>query len=247
MAYGSYGISNGKVPVEKAVVQAEKFAENGFKAIKLRIQIRENNIDPNPDITLKYARAVRKAVGDDMELIIDINEGYTSARAIRVGRILQNELGVNYYEAPCPEESHKDTAAVVNALDMYVMTGEKAYDLFRQRDLILEANPDIINPDFIKSGGITEGKRIVSLARAFNKPVVAHNTKPTLGTAATMHILTSISNCGPFVEFPDVEKYATLRQAIADVPFKDGYLSVPEAPGLGLEVDETAMKKLQED
>lgn len=244
LAYGSFSTRGGSISIDEAVKQAVKLVERGFKVIKLRMQIRENNLNPEPDRTVAYYEALKQALGDDIELFVDPNEGYTAYRAIQIGKVLQNEYGMKYYEAPCPEEAHSETRQVVEALDMALMTGEKAYNRWMFRDLILNANPDMLNPDVAKAGGISEFMKIAALAGVFHKQIVAHNTKPTLATAATLHALSAIPNCGPFVEYIDRDMFPTVISVFdEDVRFEEGYLHVPEAPGLGLAINEKRLQK----
>jgi len=243
--YAGFGIKNGRVPVEDAVARAVKLAERGFRTIKLRVQIRENNLNPNPDPTLRYARAIRKALPDNVDFFVDPNEGYTAQWAINVGRILKEELGMTYFEAPCPEENHRDTRAVTEALDLIILAGEKTYNRWMLLDLITEGNPDVVNPDIIKSGGITELNKMATIAQVFHKSLAPHNTKPTLGTAAAVHLCCSISNFGPFIEFIDTDLMPTITGLFENqVEFRDGMLHLPEGPGLGLVIKEELLEKL---
>ncbi len=246
LAYGGIPLRGGKIPVEEAIERALKLVDFGFRVIKLRMQIREYNLDPIPDPTLKYYTAVRKALPDDVELFVDPNEGYTAARAIQIGKELQ-QMGMKYYESPCPLENHRDTAEVVRALEIPVMAGEKCYTRWQVRDLILEANPDIIQPDLIKAGGITEVKKIAALGQTFFKTLAPHNTKPTLGTAAALHLMASISNAGPFLEYVELDTYQDVLSVFDTlIEFREGKLQVPETPGLGLVINEKKLEKLAE-
>ncbi|MFW5656380.1 MAG: mandelate racemase/muconate lactonizing enzyme family protein [Bacteroidota bacterium] len=246
LTYGGFGIYGGSVSVEEAKEKAVSLAEKGFKVIKLRMQIREYNLNPIPDYTLNYYASVRKALPDKVELFIDPNEGYTASRAIQIGKELQR-MGMKYFESPCPLENHKDTAAVVDELDIPVLAGEKCYTRWQFRDLILQGNPDVIQPDVIKSGGITEVKKIATLGQIFFKTLAPHNTKPTLGTAAALHVMASCSNFGPFIEFIETELYKPVLSVFDNhVEFKDGKLIVPEGPGLGLVVNEKRLEKIAE-
>jgi L-alanine-DL-glutamate epimerase-like enolase superfamily enzyme len=243
-AYAGIPLYNGLVSVEETIDRAQKLVALGFKTIKLRMQIREYNMDPIPDPTIKYYTAVRKALPDGIEVFVDPNEGYTAARAVQVGRELER-LGMKYFEGPCPLENARDTAEVVKALDIPVLAGEKCYTRWQFRDLILEANPDMIQPDPIKAGGITEFKKIATLGQAFFKPIVPHNTKPTLGTAATLHLMASISNAGPFIEFVELDTYQEVLSVFEQkVTLIDGKLQVPEGHGLGLAIDEQKLLKI---
>ncbi|HKJ79679.1 MAG TPA: enolase C-terminal domain-like protein, partial [Prolixibacteraceae bacterium] len=144
-------------------------------------------------------------------------------------------------------ENHKDTAAVVEALDIPVLAGEKCYTRWQFRDLILQANPDIIQPDVIKAGGITEVKKIAALGQTFFKTLAPHNTKPTLGTAAALHLLASCSNFGPFIEFIETELYGPVLSVFENqIEFKEGKLIVPEGEGLGLIINEKKLERIAE-
>ena len=179
-------------------------------------------------------------------MFVDPNEGYTAARDIQIGKELQR-MGMKYYESPCPLENHRDTAEVVRAMEIPVMAGEKCYTRWQIRDLILEANPDIIQPDLIKAGGITEVKKIAALGQTFFKALAPHNTKPTLGTAAALHLMASISNAGPFLEYVELDTYQDVLSVFDTlIEFREGKLQVPEKPGLGLVINEKKLEKLAE-
>lgn len=246
LTYGGFGVYGGSVTKEQAAEKALNLVEKGFKVIKLRMQIREYNLNPNPDFTIEYYSAVRKAIPDDIDLFVDPNEGYTASRAIQIGKELQN-MGMKYYESPCPLENHKDTAAVADALDIPLLAGEKCYTRWQFRDLILQGNPDVIQPDVIKAGGITEVKKIAALGQTFFKTMAPHNTKPTLGTAAALHVMASCSNFGPFIEFIETELYEPILSVFENrVEFREGKLILPEGDGLGLVINEKRVQKLAE-
>jgi len=243
-AYGGFGIQGGELPIKEAVAKSVKLAEKGFKLIKIRSQIREYNLNPTDDPSIPYYQAIRKALPDQVELFLDPNEGYTGYRAIQVGKMLE-DMGMKYYESPCPNEDLADIARVVDAMEIPVMAGEKCYNRWMFRDLITQGNPDIINPDFIKSGGITEGIKICHLAQVYHKEVVPHNAKPMLGSAATMQILATIPNCGPMVEYIEADRYPQIC-GIFDkgIKFEEGDMLLPEQNGLGLVINEQRARNL---
>jgi L-alanine-DL-glutamate epimerase-like enolase superfamily enzyme len=244
LAYGSFGVRRARVSIDEAVKTATTFMERGCTAIKLRMQIREHYQNIEPDPTFDYARAVRKAIGDGTPFWIDANNGYTAARAIEVGKRLRGEFDIRYFEDPISDQNHLEMAQVVAGLDVPIIAGEKAYTRWQFRDLITQGNPDVLNPDVTKVGGITEMKKIAAIAQAFSKPIMPHCTYPTIGAAATMHVMASIGNATHYVEHVDVDRYkdvfAVMKSA---VQFRDGYLHVPEGPGLGIEVDPAAVKR----
>jgi L-alanine-DL-glutamate epimerase-like enolase superfamily enzyme len=87
-------------------------------------------------------------------------------------------------------------------------------------------------------------KKIAAIAQTYGKPIICHNTRPTLGTAASLHFVASIPNCGPLMEFVDVDKFAFLRGLMkSNVRFEKGFLFVPQGVGLGMEVDEEKIRR----
>jgi L-alanine-DL-glutamate epimerase-like enolase superfamily enzyme len=242
--YGSYGVRRGRVTVDEAVRTAMKFLERGANAIKLRMQIREHFQNPEPDPTFEYARAVRKAIGDKVAFWVDGNNGYTAAHAIEVGKRLRDEVDIRYFEDPISDQNHREMAQVVAGLDVPVIAGEKEYTRWQLRELMVEGNVDIINPDICKAGGFTEMKKIAAISQALSKPIMAHNTQPTIGTAASVHFTASIGNAGPWLEFVDYDRYKeTFALFESTIRIEDGYYLLPEAPGLGIEVAAEAVRR----
>lgn len=237
LVYGSFGIGNEeKMTPADAARQAARFVAHGFKAVKVRIQIRELNLDPWPDYTLGYAKAVRAAIGDQIGLLIDVNNGYSANRAIEIGRRLREEYNVLFYEDPVSDQTDRELRAVTDAIDIPVIAGEKEYTRWQFRDLIVEGNPDVVNPDILKVGGMTEMRKIAVLAQTYQKLIVPHNTRPTLGTAASLQFVASIPNAGPMMEFVDLDRFGPLIELFSEhFEFKDGCLRVPIRPGMGLD------------
>jgi galactonate dehydratase len=246
-AYGSFGLnlgSNNPLTTAEAARTAAKFVERGFTAVKARTQYRERKINPWPDLTFAYFKAMRQAIGDRVELLACLNSSYTAARAIEIGKRLHGELGVNYIEEAVSTHNLHELAQVCEALPFPVIAGETEYHRWRMRDLMDVAHVGMLNPDVIKCGGITEVKKIAALAQACSRPIKLHNTRPTFSTAAALHLLASISNAGPFVEYPDPDKFKDqLAMVQTGIEFKGGMLLVPQRPGLGVALDEAAVKR----
>jgi L-alanine-DL-glutamate epimerase-like enolase superfamily enzyme len=247
--YGSFGVGFGRrMNPTQAAAKARKFVDKGYQAVKVRIQIRENRQNPDPDPTFEFVRAVRNAIGKDVELLVDINNGYTVQRAIETGLRLNEEFGVRYYEEPASDQYHEDSAKIAAALPkMAIIAGEKEYTRWQLRSLIVHGDVDYLNPDVVKAGGITEMKKIAAMAQAFQKPMICHNTRPVWSTAATLHLMASISNAGPFMEYPDEDEFTDLLALVQrSFRYEAGYLTVPTNSGLGIEVDEAALRRNSE-
>ncbi len=245
--YGSFSryVSPGVylTPREAAARAAQLVEDMGVGAIKVRMAIREENVNPDPDPTFETAAAVRRAIGDKVALYIDPNNGYRPARAIEVGRRLQGELGVSVYEEPVAMYHYASMARVVEALDMEVAAGEHEYTPWMFRDLIEQGRPDVLNPDVSKLSGLTAGRRVIALADAFDKSISVHNARPTLLTAAHIHYVAGAIMANRPQEHPGLTRLAELWRFFQNrmVP-RDGMLDVPDTPGLGLEPDEAAIR-----
>ncbi len=244
-ADGSVPIRRGRVSVADCVKSCVRFVEQGFKAVKVRIQIREHYLNPDPDPTFAYVDAVRRAVGPDIVLMVDANNGYSAQRAIATGRKLHEKWNVLYFEDPVSDQNLAEMREVTAALqDQDVVAGEKCYTRWQIKDLIVQGNVDIINPDVTKVGGITEMDRMATLSSCFQKPIQMHNTRPTISTAASLHCLASAPLVARFIEFPELgTTYDGLFRLFRNrVRLENGILHVPTGPGLGIDVDAEAVR-----
>lgn len=247
--YGSYGRDKGgydyRSPQEMARIAAN-FVEQGYKAVKARMQIRQENVNPYPDDTFACVKAIRQAIGDDIRLFIDFNNGYTPAEATMMGKKLYEHFNIAALEEPVFQQDYEGLRQVVQDLDIPVMAGEHEYSSWMIKELLAETGIDLVNIDVIKCGGITDCKKAAAIAHVFGKQVMVHNSKPTLGTAASLQLLASIPNAAHFQEYAgkrESEGYGSLLGLFDNYfRFADGYLEVPQEPGLGLLVNEKAME-----
>jgi len=247
--YGSYGRDKGgynyRSPQEMARIAAG-FVEQGYQAVKARMQIRQENVNPFPDDTFECVKAVRKAIGDDITLFIDFNNGYTPAQATVMAKKLYEHFNIAALEEPVFQQDYAGLRQVAEDLDFPVMAGEHEYSSWMFKELLAETGIDIANIDLIKCGGLTDCKKAAAIAHVFGKQVMVHNSKPTLATAASLQLLASIPNGAQFQEYAgkrEKEGYGSLLKLFDNYfQFENGYLEVPREPGLGLIVNEKAME-----
>jgi L-alanine-DL-glutamate epimerase-like enolase superfamily enzyme len=238
--YFSYGWDHRKSPKEVAEYLATRVAQ-GFGVLKLRMGYGPLKGDIPDDPAIAMLKEIRAAVGDNVPIGFDVNNGYSAHKAIQVGRYLQDHFGIAWFEEPTPQYDYLAMAQVADALDVPVSAGEHEYTRWQFRDLILQGKPDIVQPDIVKCGGFTEAKKIAALCEAFSKPIVVHNTQPTIGTAASLHFCASTANAMYPQEFTGHRD--NLRALFKnEVEFVDGHLLVPQSPGLGLNVDEEKVR-----
>ncbi len=245
--YGSFSRSLGGgrfMTPEQCAETAAGLAKEGFKAIKLRLGIREENLDPSDDPAGPCARAVREAIGPQVELYVDANNGYSPARAIRVGRMLAETCNVTCFEEPVAAYHYASMAQVSAGLEMDVAAGEHEYTRWAIRDLILQGRPDVLNPDVSKMSGLTDAMRAATLAEMFDKPISVHNARPTLLTAAHLHFVAAVPLANRPQEHPARSRLDELWQYFLNrTSISDGWAAVSDAPGLGLDVDEEAVRR----
>ena len=230
-------------PVEEAE-RAASFVEDGYTAYKLHSGV-PGAIDDPADQTVETVREVRAAVGDHIEILVDVNGAFSTHHAIEIGRALE-DLGVFHFEEPRPHYDLQGLATIADALDIPIASGEMIYTHWQYRDLILQGRVDILQPDIVKVPGFTEFQRIAALASAFGKPITVHNTQPTISTVAHLHV------CAAYANIPYAQEYNIEPTSIRDewpilkppLEVKDGYLEVPDGPGLGVDLDEEVVKKL---
>ena len=181
---------------------------------------------------LERVRVVRQAVGEDIEVMVDANNAYSVLEATKVARLLE-PYHPYWFEEPIHAEDYRGLAQVKASTSIPIATGENEYTRYGFRDLIECGGADILQPDANVLGGITEFRHIASLASAYRLPLAPHGS-PVLH----VHLVAAVSN-GLIVESVITE--ADNRQGMFNeslVLDKDGMISPPERPGLGLTVNE---------
>jgi len=245
--YGSFAAGEDpktrKSPDEMAKTAID-FVSQGYTTIKARMQIRQLNIDPIDDDTFRIIAAIRKAVGDEIEIFVDYNNGFTPAKAISITRKLVEHFNIEAVEEPVTYHDYHGLRQVVEAVEIPVMAGEHEFNRFQMRELITVGNPAFINADLIKAAGFSECRKIAYMAHAFDKFVMTHNTRPTLATAASLQLVASIPNAARVQEYAGTRIEMGLANLFENnIEFDNGFLIVPTNPGLGLIVNEKEMEK----
>lgn len=245
--YGSFSRDLGRgnfMTPDECAKQASALVQEGFKTVKLRLAIREENLDPADDPALPCTRAVRDAIGPDIDLWVDVNNGYSAGRAIRVGRALAEHCAVSLIEEPVAAYHYPSLAQVVAALEIDVAAGEHEYTRWSFRDLIEHGQPDVLNPDVSKLAGLTDALRVATLAELHDKSICVHNARPTLLTAAHLHLVATLPSANRAQEHPSRERLSSLWDYFQNrTEIVDGSARVPDAPGLGLQVNAEAVQR----
>src|SRR3954452_987665 len=235
--YASIG-GNGVRSVDEVLHVVEARLKDNPAAVKIRFDNDRTRLDSDIPGDIAKARAVRKLVGDDFPLAFDANNGFTTGGAIRVGRVLE-ELGFWWFEEPVQHYHIGAMGEVARALDITVSAGEQTYTLAALADLI-SAGVRLVQPDIVKMGGITGLLRCAALAHAHGVELVPHQTQPTIGHTANLHLVASLLQGTKPAEWNDP---SSRTHAVFENPPRpvDGLFQLPEGPGLGLVVNEAEL------
>ncbi|MGY3544763.1 D-galactarolactone cycloisomerase [Bradyrhizobium sp. USDA 4472] len=241
-ATGLYRRKSGD-PLEYLPDEAASYAGEGFRAVKLKVGF---GIAEDAAVT----RAVREAIGPDVALMVDANHAYDAVAAIRLGRLIEAH-DIGWFEEPVPPEDVAGYRAVKSALTIPIAGGECEFTRFGFRDLFASHALDIAQPDTCAAGGLTECKKIADMSEAFGIRYNPHVWGTGIAIAASLQLLavlpshtpTSLAPLEPLLEFDRTEH--PIRQEILKQPIEHvkGLVRVPDAPGLGVEIDRKALAR----
>ncbi|MEJ8838059.1 mandelate racemase/muconate lactonizing enzyme family protein [Ramlibacter sp. AN1133] len=225
------GISLGFQPPAELANEALGLVERGYRALKLRV-------GDSWRADVERVRAVREAVGDAVELLVDANTNYT-VEDVRHAMPAYDELRVGWLEEPFPPHDARSYRTAATYGRTPLAAGENHYTRFEFQRLLEDGAVTILQPDLSKTGGITEGLRIAAMASASKLRINPHTSATGLNMAATLHFLASIDNGGYYEADASVENLfrdqLTTRAGEVD---RNGQVRPPEGPGLGVEIDE---------
>jgi galactonate dehydratase len=238
------GWAGGNNPPEVAARNARQMVDRGFTALKW-------DPFPNPwrtfisrkqeNIAIESVRAVREAVGPDVDLLIEVHRRLAPTHALRVAEAIE-PYDPFWYEEPTHTENLDNVAAMRLRTRIPVVVGEDLYAKTEFRQCFEKQAADIINPDVSCVGGILELKEIAAMAEPYDVVVSPHGAGVMVGLAATIQasaVMTNFLITDYFV--PTIDIAAEIMRPAFVV--KDGYIELPTAPGLGIDLDEAAMAR----
>ena len=214
---------------------------HGFDAFKFRVGAEcGHDIDEWPGRTEEIVPALRRALGDRAALLVDGNSGFSPARAIEVGALLQDQ-GIEHFEEPCPYWELDQTREVREALTLDVTGGEQDCYLPMWKHMIASHTVDIVQPDVCYVGGMARTLRVARMAAQAGLPCTPHSANLSMVTVFTMHLLRAIPNAGKYLEFSieGADYYPWQEGLFLRAPYavRDGQVNVPDEPGWGVEID----------
>ena len=230
------GVSLGYQPPQELIAEAGQCVAQGYRALKLRL-------GDTPANDVARVQAVRDALGDEIDILTDANTAYSLADARAVLPAL-DEMNAGWLEEPFPPHDHRSYAEARHYGNTPLAAGENHFTRFEFHRLIEDGVISIVQPDLSKTGGITEALRIAATASSWKLRINPHTSLTGLNVAASIHFLSSIDNAGYFEA--DLSKYNPLRDELCDWHAEvdsDGMVYAPDAPGLGVNIDEQALQR----
>ena len=225
-------------------------SELGYDAIKFDLDVpsghekdRANRHLRGPEIEHKaeIVEATTEAVGDRADVAFDCHWSYATGSAKRLAQRLE-EYDVWWLEDVVPPENHDAQREVTQSTATPLATGENVYRVHGNRDLIENEAVDIIAPDIPRVGGMREGRKIAMMADMYYIPVAMHNVASPIGTMASAQLGAAIPN-SLAVEYHSYELGWWEDLVEQDDLVEDGYMEIPEEPGLGLTLDFDAVEE----
>jgi D-galactarolactone cycloisomerase len=253
--YKIWGAAKDRVPAYASMIQLSTPAERvrmavqlkgqGWKAIKLRAHYQTLKED------VGVVEAVRKAVGDDMEIMVDANQAQSFGtwqpgvmwdfrRALETARELER-LNVYWLEEPRLRYAFDELAELNRLVSIPIAGGENNRGVHEYRWMLEQNVFDILQPDIMVADGVTGFREIGDLAKAHNKRVIPHHGGGNLGTIAQLHAIASWPHA-PWIEIlhdPPIAAYTNGFAIMENPPLvdKEGFLNLPQGPGLGVAIN----------
>jgi galactonate dehydratase len=222
---------------EEFAAKAKRTADLGIKALKwdpfgsAHMTISREQLHKSVDIV----GAVREAVGDNVDLLIECHGRFNPTTAIEISRELE-QFKPMFMEEPCVPDNIDSTAYVRAHSRVPIAAGERGYTKYAFQEMFSKDAVDYAQPDVFHTGGLMEGKKIAAMAEAKHIMVSYHNPSGPVSNAAILQLAATVPN---FVIHEIMLTDGSFRKKITneEVVFEDGYIKIPDKPGLGIDVN----------
>lgn len=228
------------------IKEAQEYRKQGFKAAKMKVGL---GIEKD----VYYVNLLKNALGEDVKLMIDSNHAYNYREALELSKRVEH-LNIGWFEEPVHPEDLKGYNALRKNTTIPIAGGECEYLKHGFKKLFEEDAVDIAQPDICASGGLTEAKRIATLAQTYHKDIVPHSWGTWIAISAAIHFVANLDkNPGRmFSDVPMIELDRTenpLRDHIIQhsIEVENGEIKVPQLPGLGIDVNEKYLEQYGDD
>jgi D-galactarolactone cycloisomerase len=240
-ATGTYRLDQGN-PFDYIIEEVRAYADQNFPGVKLKI-----GRDVEEDIEL--IRAVRAAIGPDRWLMLDGNHGYDVIEAIALGRAVADQ-NIAWFEEPVVPEDRAGYREVRRGQPIPVAGGECEFTRWGFLDLLTTRTVDILQPDTCAAGGLSECKKIADLATVVGVRYIPHVWGSGIGIAAALQLLAVLPHTPPrinarepLLEFDRTEHAFRQEVLMEPIEHRDGWVEIPQGPGLGIEINRDVLKQ----
>ena len=236
---------------DSLVEWATKAKDLGFRAVKSEVTLNgpyaHSGLNEHDDKATEVVAAVRKALGPDIKLMIDVQYRWLNAdEALPIVKDWK-EFDIYFLETPIWTDDIKGYARMHDEAPMKIAAGEWLSTRYEFEDLIINGKIDVAQPDVGRCGGLTEAMKIAKFSQEHKRIIVPHCWKTSVSISATAHFAFNTPNCA-FIEYlPPQLCVEILRKELATEGFEyiDGRILPPTKPGLGIELNRNAIKKYQ--
>lgn len=231
-------------PQQEVEYLKQLLAQSGARSLKFRVGGRmSDNEDAMPGRSEALIPLVRKTFGNAIDIHADANSSYDPPEAIRVGRMLE-EIKAVHFEEPCEFDRFDETKTVADALTIPVACGEQEFSHWRFRWMIANRGADIVQPDLYYYGGMIRSMRVARMAQVAKMPVAVH-ISGGFGFVYMLHFASCVPNLGRYQEYKlGTEAYG--RWFDPPIQVKEGRMSIPAGPGVGIKDVATILKGAKE-
>ena len=218
---------------------AKKVLEKGYKALKFD-PFGAGYYELSYEEKLKsvsLVEAVRDAVGPDVEILVEMHGRFSPYTAIEIAAELE-KFEPSWVEEPVPPDNIAALAKAADKINLPVATGERLHNKYEYRELINLQAADILQPDITQTGGFLETKKIAAMGDMCYMTVAPHNVGGPVSTATALHFAACTTNFKIQEHFNDFSEAWVKESATGCPEVIDGYFSLPNGPGLGMELNE---------
>ncbi len=236
---------NSKSKNEGLYESAKKAVKDGFTALK---------IDPLPDNyydlsldqlikeTISTVAALREGAGSEVDIILEIHRKLTPMTSVHLAEAIK-EFNPMFFEDPIQIDSIISQSDIAKKVSIPIANGERMHSIWEFRELLANGGPQYVRPDVGLAGGITQTKKIASIAESYHSALITHNFLGPILTAASVHIDVSIPN---FItqEYSLDDESEKNNYLISSLKREGGYIITPEKPGLGIEINKEIINQV---
>ncbi|TMM55770.1 mandelate racemase/muconate lactonizing enzyme family protein [Maribacter algarum] len=225
----------------KLVAEAKTYVKLGFKAMKMKV-----GLSVDQDIAL--VKAIREAIGDEIKLMIDSNHAYSLREAAELSRAVE-QYNIGFFEEPVSPEYYHHYKELRTKTTIPIAGGECEYLRYGFKTLLENDCVDILQVDICGAGGLSEAKRISTLANTRGVEIIPHVWGTGIAFHAALHF---IANLEPipgrmyppdmYIEYDRTENDIRESLTSPSIAMKNGFIDIPQGPGLGIEVDEEVVR-----